>query len=126
MGIIARANLLIQRITSNLDGFGVALKMTAPNGQVANITGLHTKTHLNVDSEGNVISTKQAKISFSEAVLMAANPLYPLRDSNGEVKLDKHLIDAVDSTGGLKHYEAQSWMPDETVGLIIVSLSDYE
>ena len=126
MGIIDTANRLIAQITGNQDGFGIAMVLTAPNGQVANITGLHTKIHLSVDTEGNAINTKQGRVSFSESNLLAASPNYPIRNATGEVDLENHLIDVADSTGGIKHYTAQSWMPDETIGLIVAYLSDYE
>jgi hypothetical protein len=125
MGIIARAIRDINRITGNLDGFGVAITLTAPTGEIANITGLHSKTHLAVDTDGNAMSTKQARVSFSEQNLVTANPLYPFRNANGDVDLEKHLVDVADSTGVIKHYMVSKRMPDETVGLILIYLEEY-
>lgn len=125
MGIIARANRDIQRITSNPDGFGIPMKLLAPTGEIANIIGIHPKVHLGVNSEGNVISTKQARATFSEKVLMNANPAYPLRNTDGNVNLDGHILTMADSTGVMHDYVAQTWIPDETIGIIVVMLGDY-
>lgn len=125
MGIIARAIRDVQRITGNPDGFGVSIVLKAPSGEVANITGLHSKTHLAVDTDGNAMSTKQARVSFSEQNLVNANAGYPFRNTNGDVDLSGHLVDVADSTGVIKHYSVAKRMPDETVGLILIYLEEY-
>jgi hypothetical protein len=125
MGIIARANRDIQRITGNPDGFGMSIVLTAPSGEIASLTGLHAKTHLAVDTEGNATSTKQARVSFSEQNLINANPLYPFRNTEGEIDMEGHLVDVADNTGITKHYTVEKRMPDETIGLIVIYLSDY-
>lgn len=126
MGIIAQAQKDIAQITGDLNAFGVQMTMTSPDGsQSATFTGLHTKHHLGVDTDGNKINSRTVSMAFSEGNLMGANGNYPLRDSNGEVNLKQHLVTAADSTGNTKKYMVQSFMPDETVGFIIVILEDY-
>lgn len=121
MGLIEQAKSDIARFTSNDREFGIELILTAPDGETATINGLHTKHHLSVDTDGNIVNAKNAHIAFSETILEG----YPLR-INGEVNLNNHRISAKDSTGVLKHYKIKQWFPDETVGLIVCILQDYE
>ncbi len=125
MGLIEQINNDIQRITSNSNEFGVNIELIAPNGQRANIVGIHPKVHLGVDTEGNIVNSRQARITFSERTLVGVNVNYPLRNANGDVDLKKHLVNVADSTGNIKNYRVQSWMPDETIGLILVQLESY-
>lgn len=125
MGLIDQANKDIQQITSNSKEFGVAIKLLSPSGEVANIIGIHPKVHLAVNTEGNVISTRQARVTFSEQVLKNANPNYPIRDTNNVISFEGHIFSVADSTGIVQDYTAQTWIPDETIGLIVVMLGDY-
>lgn len=124
MGLIDNAKEDIENITSDLDGFAVEMKLTAPTGQIVDITGLHTKIHLGVNTEGEAVNSKKAHVSFSEKFLTDAN--YPVRNSSGEVSIIKHLVDVKDSTGEIKNYRIQEAYPDETIGLIVCILEDYE
>lgn len=124
-GLIARAQRDTQRFTSNADsGFGLSITLTALDNTTATVVGIHAKHHLNVDTDGNVVNSKTAHVAISEALLIAAN--YPVRNSSGEVDLKNHKIQVVDSTGTSPTYLVQSWFPDETVGLIVITLEDFE
>jgi hypothetical protein len=110
-------------ITSDQDEFGVEIVFTAPNGQTATVGGLHSKHHLGFDvNSGTDIKVKNAHISVSESLLVSAN--YPVRDSRGEVLLQNHQVRVKDSTGIVKKYVVQQWIPDETLGLILCILGD--
>lgn len=124
MGLTDTINEDIQQITSDLDGFGVSIKLTAPNDTIIDIVGLTSKHHLGYDTDGNQVNTKNAHISFSEKFLIDAS--YPLRNASGEVDLKGHLADVKDSTGVVKKYIIREWFPDETIGLIVCILGDYE
>lgn len=127
MSLLEQIRIDIQDITSNANEFGVELTLTAPNGQTATLTGLHTKHHLGFDSDsGRDVNTKNAHVSFSEQALIDVNPAYPLRDANNEVHLREHKIKAKDSTGREWTYKVLSWFPDETVGLIVCVLNDWK
>lgn len=115
MGLIDRAKSDIKDITSNPDEFGVSITFTAPTGEIATINGLHSKHHMSINTEGIMINSKNAHISFSEELLTAKN--YPFR-KDGEVKLNDHKISVKDSTGISKNYVIREGFPDETVGLI--------
>lgn len=126
MGLIAQAKADIEAITSNADEFGIIMVIMAPLPLTDTVTlvGLHTKHYLAMDTEGNWVNVKNAHISFSEKFLTDAN--YPVRNSKGEVALINHKIDVKDSTGIVKHYIILQSMPDETVGLIVCILGDFE
>lgn len=124
MGLLETAKQDIQNFTSNLEGFGVEITLTAPTAEVAIVNGLHTKHHLGYNTEGVQVNTKNAHVSISEQLLVDAG--YPVRSASGEVNLTGHLVDVKDSTGLVKNYVIREWFPDETIGLIVCILGDYE
>ncbi len=117
----------IQDITSDIDEFAVSLTLLAPTGETVTLGGLHTKHHLGFDSDsGRDVNTKNAHISFSEKLLLTNNPSYPVRNVRNEVYLEGHKVTAKDSTGVEVTYRIATWFPDETVGLIMCTLSDWK
>ncbi len=114
-------------ITSNSGGFNTVVNFTAPNSQTASIYCPVNKIGhaLNTDL-GVIVNTKNATVVFSESILLANNPNYPVRDSSGEVAMIGHLISCKDSTGTLCNYCVGENIPDESVGLITLKLKDYE
>lgn len=124
MGLREQAKKDIEFITSNLNDFGIEMTFTAPTDETAIITGLHTKHHLGVNTDGEIVNSKKAHVSFSEKFLTDLN--YPLRNANGEVDLKSHKVAVKDSTDIVKNYVISQWFPDETVGLIACILVDFE
>lgn len=124
MNLIDQAKADIEQITSNMDDFAVEIIFTAPNEQTATISGLHTKIHLGVDTDGLPVNSKKAHISISEKFLTDAG--YPVRNASGEVNLRNHLVSVKDSTGTAKTYRVMEIFPDETIGLITCMVGDYE
>lgn len=124
MGLLDQAKSDIEEITSNLDEWAAIITFTAPTGEIAIVNGLHRKIHLGVDTDGNVVDSKQAHVSVSERFLTEA--LYPVRGAKGEIVMYGHLINVKDSTGIIKNYIAQTIIPDETIGLITILLGDYK
>ena len=124
MGLIDQANIDIQKITSNLGEFGVPITFTSKKyGTVVTINGLHNKIHLNVDTEGNVVYSKNATIAVSEKLLNSVG--YVTRNSALEVDMNNDRMSVKDSTGIIKNYIVKAKMPDETVGLLIFILEDF-
>lgn len=123
MSLIDTINADIAKITSNLNEFGVSIELIAPTLETITINGIHTKHHLGIDTDGNMVNSKKASIAFSESLLIAP---YPVRNANKEVDLLNHLINVKDSTGIVKNYIVQQWFPDETIGLIVCILEDYD
>jgi hypothetical protein len=125
MGLIARAKADIERITSDLNGFATVLKFHAPTGQDAQINGRFTKiTIRDPEGEGAAVDTKEAHISFSEKFLK--DLAYPLRNAANQVHMQGHTVRATDSNGDELLYSIRTWAPDETVGLIVCELGDFD
>lgn len=123
MSLIAQAQADIKQITSNSDEFAVDIKLINTSNENIEIQGLHTKIHLGVDTDGNMVNAKKAHISFSEDNVLALG--YSIRNAKGEVDLKKWKADVKDSTGVVKNYSIQQWFPDETIGLVVCILEDY-
>lgn len=126
MGLTDRAIADVKRFTTDSNGWGVSALFTAPNNQTATVNVHHVKHNLGVDTDGNMVNSKKAHVSFSESGLLEINPNYPLRDSKQEINMKGHRIDVADSTGITKNYIVKSTYPDEKIGLIVVILDDYE
>jgi hypothetical protein len=87
-------------------------------------TGFVTKHWINFDTDGLAVNSKNAHITLDEDVLITAN--YPVRNSDLEVDLRRHKVSTPDSTGINKSYIIIEWFPNETLGLIVCILGDYE
>lgn len=124
MSLLDQIKKDVQTITGNAGDFAVSIQLTAPTLEEATVNGLHTKHHLGVDTEGNMVNSRNAHISIAEALLTAAK--YPARNAQGEVSMHDHLVRVADSTGVTKSYKVKEAYPDETVGLIVMILTDYE
>jgi len=118
-----------QRLTT-VGGFEEDITFKTPDsfsGPAVEVTvqGLATKHHLDVDTDGNAVSSKNVHVSVSEQVLVDAG--YPIRDSEpiSEVSMINHKVGYADSTGVLKEYVILQSFPDETVGIITFILGDY-
>ena len=124
MGLIQQATDDWQRFSSDEDLFGTSIDFEAPTSETATVVGFATKHNIGIDTEGNLVNTKNAHISIAEKLLIDAG--YPVRDANGEVSLKGHRIDYVDSTGISKKYKIKESFPDETIGMIVCILEDFE
>lgn len=124
MGLIEQIQQDIRQITTDIDGFGVEMRLIAPDATEIALQGLFTKHHMGYDDEGKMVNTKNAHASFSEDILVDAS--YPYRDFSGEVHLEDHRVVVKDSTRNDKEYIIREWYPDETIGLIVCILGDYE
>lgn len=123
MGLIEQSRKDIQRITEDVNGFGQQIVLVSPDGVVGAVTGLHRKINMAVDTEGNVVNSRQSYVSITEATLNESG--YPFRSSNGEVFFARHLCYVRDTTGIVKSYEIKSWTPDEATGIIPIFLEVY-
>ena len=123
MGLIEQVQQDIRAITTDTEGWGVAIRMIAPDTTTLDTTGLHTKHHLTFDSDSNMVNYKKAHISISEDEFIDAS--YPYRDANNEVSMEGHRCIVKDSTRQDVEYVIREWYPDETIGLIVMILGDY-
>lgn len=124
MGLIDRAKEDWQRFTTNTNEFGVVMTLEDLEFVQYAASGLFTKHHLGIDTEGNLVNTKNAHFSISEQVLTTLN--YPVRNASGEVDLKGHKLFVKDSTGIVKSFIIREFFPDETIGLIVCILGTYE
>jgi len=105
-------------------GFEENINITTPDdAQSFNITGWATKHHLNFDTDGTQINSKNAHICIDEQKLVDVG--YPVR-TNEEVNLLGHKVIVKDSSGIDKKYVIRENFPDETFGLIVCILGDFE
>ena len=123
MSLIELANNDIKDITTDVNGWAVAMTLVAPDMTTLVCTGLHSKHHSGYDSDGLQVNTKNAHISVSEDVLIDGS--YPYRNAAGEVDLKDHLVTVKDSTRVDVQYIIREWFQDETIGLIVCVLGDY-
>lgn len=106
-------------------GFQDDIKLSNPdNSFVLDITGWVTKHWINFDTDGNPANSKNAHVCLDEETLL--NLGYPVRNSNEEIDLFKHKVSTKDSSGVVKNYVINEWYPDETLGLIVCILGDFE
>ena len=106
-------------------GFEENITLITPDGNtVIETTGFATKHWINFSTDGLDSDTKNAHICVSESELIDKN--YPVRNANGEVFLRSHRVNVVDSSGIIKNYVINQWYPNETTGLIVCILGDFE
>jgi hypothetical protein len=99
--------------------------LTSADGlSVLETKGWVSKHWINFETDGNPANSKNAHITLDEELLKSEN--YPVRNSSQEVSLYRHKVTTKDSTGVNKNYSIIEWLPDETLGLIVCILGDYE
>ena len=123
LDLLAEINKDVQLITQC--EFGVDLIFTPKTGSAVNVRGLASKHHYTVDPETGIeMSSKNTHCSVSEEVLVALG--YPVRNANGEVQIVGDKVTYTDSSATVRTYTINVVMPDETIGLIVCTLGDYE
>jgi len=122
MGLIEQAQKDTQSILSDLNEFGVVVKLTAPDNTILTIGGYHTKHNTGFDLDGAQVQAKTAYIAVS--VLSLAEAGYPFRDGENEIVLLGHRAEAKDVSGVECKYVVRENYPDETAGIVVLILSD--
>lgn len=100
----------------------ITIKPPLPQAVTVSLTGWSSKHHISFGTDGTLVNAKNAHICLSEADLVALG--YPVR-VGGEVVLLNHIVAVKDSSGVEKSYVIQEQFPDETIGLIVCILGDY-
>ena len=102
-----------------------AVTLTTLDGSITiETTGYNGKHWINYDSDGNAINSKSAHVGLIESDLVELG--YPVRNGNNEVSLYGHKVSSKDSSGLTKNYVIKEWFPDETLGVIVCILGDFE
>lgn len=105
-------------------GFEVDLTFRTPSGSVTKtVKGLGIKHHLSIDNEGVSQNQLNAHVTVSEKTLVDAG--YPVRDGNEIVALKDHIVSFEDSTGIESSYIITQSYPDETVGVIVCIIGEF-
>lgn len=122
MSILEKARQDAKRIVGDKNGWAVSFTITTPDGTTSRtLSSIHSKHHLGVDSEGNVVSSANAHVCFAESDLLN----YPIRNGSGKVNLKSHRVVVADSTGTSRSYLVKDTFPDQMLGLIVLILEDY-
>ena len=86
------------------------------------VNGLESTHHTGISTDGLLVHTKNARITFIEADLVALN--YPVRNAKGEVSLMDHYVEYTDKFGILRQMRIKEVLPDQTIGIITAWLGD--
>jgi len=125
MSLIDQARADILAITTNSNEFAQDITFTSiKDPTTVTVKGIANKIFLNVDTQGNPINSKNVTVAVSEQALLDVG--YPVRNSDNEVQMTNDLVTTKDNSGIDKNYQISSKMPDETVGLLVFILEDYE
>ncbi len=105
--------------------FSVEMTVENPNPvQSVTIRAFASSHHLSIDPEtGLPVNVRNTHVSISEQVLIDAG--YTVRDTNGEVNMINHFVTYTNSAGQSKKFKINQTFPDETLGLIVCILGDY-
>lgn len=121
--LLTKARLDARKIM--MGEFSEDILLSTPDGSLAITSkGLASKHHVNFDTDGLPVNSKNAHICLDENDL--ASKGYVVRDSQSEVNLINHRVDVKDSTGLIKKYVIKETFPDETLGMITCILGDFE
>jgi hypothetical protein len=124
MKLSDRAIQDFQRFTGNKTGFfGVDFTIKTPDlaTELTSI-GLHNRHHNGFDSDGRAVNSKVSSLTVAESVFIVAN--YPYLKFN-DIDLENHVVTINDAAGRLRSYVVQEYMPDETIGSIVLILGVY-
>lgn len=106
-------------------GFAVDVEFTTKDEILTVYTsGLKTKHHINLDSDGLPINSKNAHVCLDEKELTELG--VQVRDLNGEVNIIGSRLKVEDSSGVFRDYVITENLPNETLGLIVCILGDVE
>lgn len=120
--LLDRARLDASNIASN-SGFSSDVELTTKDETLTvQTSGLSTKHHINLDSDGLPINSKNAHVCLSEKELTELG--VQVRDLNGEVNLLGCKVKIKDSSGVIREYVITENLPNETLGLIVCILGD--
>jgi len=104
-------------------GFESDITIKSADGSLTvSLTGFATKHHISFDTDGTLVNAKNAHICISETELGELG--FPVR-VNEEIFLLDCVVTFEDSSSVIKTYIVRESYPDETLGLIVCILGDY-
>jgi hypothetical protein len=123
MGLMEQLKADIEQITSNTSEFAVDLSLVAPTGETASIQGLYSDHSNAYDESGVPIVGKFTHVSISEALLTAEG--YPTRNAAGLASMTGHKVTVNYADGSVKTYICDKVLPDYSINLFLLILSEY-
>lgn len=106
-------------------GFTEDLMISSDQGaNWSTIQGLATGHHINFDTDGAPINSKNVHINIAETTLTEAG--FQVRDASGNVNMRGWLVRFNDSKGDLNDFVIGETWPNESLGCIVCSLKDYK
>lgn len=121
MGLIEQIRKDIIQYTNNSTDFAVNLVFVSPENVELETTGYHTRHHLSIDTDGNLINSRKAHISIAEKNFIDAG--YSIRNAKNDVTFTGHFVKVINSTSVEVKYIVNQAFPNETIGLITLILS---
>lgn len=113
------------RILSNAQkGFATAVTFSIPDGLTVTVNALAIRHHMSLNSDGMAANALNARVTVSEKTLTDLG--YPTRNIQGDVSMVGNIVSFADSTQVTKMYSIESTWPDDSLGVIVCTLSEYE
>jgi len=122
MDLLALAKRDMERFSRG--EFSVACTVKSPTGITVQSRAWGSSHFLSVDASGMPINAKNVHITIGEISLTEQG--YKTRNGKGEVDLIGHQISFKNSAGLMRDYIINETYPDETLGMIVCILGDYE
>lgn len=105
-------------------GFQESIELTTKSRDMSvSLNGWATKHHISFDTDGNQVNSKNVHCTIDENELISLG--YPTRNARNEIDFLKHFVSFKDSSDILRNYIVKEQFPDETLGLIVLILGDY-
>lgn len=110
---------------SSTGGFEEDIIITNPlNLQTASFKNFHTKHHLAIDTDGNPYNSQSAHICVLRKELDNQSYIY-INPKTNKIDFRGHRVTVKDSFE-LKTYVVNEFLPNETLGFIILILGDFK
>lgn len=122
MGLLDQIRKDAERFISNTNDFAVEMTFTDNAYNNAVVSGLYTMHHTKFE-DGQAVDSKNASVCVSEKKLTDAG--YVVRNADNEIIMVNHFVSFQDLNGTTKKFKITRSLPDETIGAIILFISDY-
>jgi hypothetical protein len=117
--ILQQARLDAQKILSE-GGFENDITITKGE-EICECKGWAPVHHVKIDTDGQPINSRQAHVTVHEGNLTGLT----VRNSEGAVTLRNAVVQFADVTGVVKKYSVKENFADDTIGVIVLILSNY-
>lgn len=124
MSLIDRAKADTRQITSNSNEFGRSCVFVAPTSETATVNAIVNQHHTAFNEMNERVNAKISTIAVSESLLTDAG--YPTRNADGDVFFGKTTAGRHRVTADGQEYICREWFTDDTVGLIVLMLGEWE